>query len=269
MLRPFKKLLARAGFAARPDFLIIGAQKAGTTALHQILNQHSRVLGSVTKEIHYFNDDTWCRPSTRHEYACCFPLTFQLRSGLRLFESTPSYLCHPEVPRRLRDYHARLKLIILLRDPVERAFSAWTMYHHVFRTGVRQALHDPRSFAEVVTEDLPAVERRAYPQDSRWYFGRGLYQRQIEAFKKCFPDTQLLILESVALRREFDRTIAAVQDFIGVPRESLRSVVANESAIDETSVYADAIARLRAFYHPHNEALRAYLSRELPSFHRP
>lgn len=269
MLRPLKKLLVRCGYHSKPDFLIVGAQKGGTTALYDILNRHSRIRGTSPKEIHYFSDDRWYHPDTLDEYAVHFPLPVQVASGQKLFESTPCYLCHPDVPRRLHAYHPELKLIILLREPVERAFSAWTMFHHQFRMGGWKSLHDPRDFAQVVAEDLPAtVAGRDYPEDKYSYFGRGLYRRQIEACLRYFSRDQLYLVESAALRDDFERTIGEIQDFIGVSREPLVRILSHERVRDEREIYQAELAHLREFYAPHNVSLFNLLGRKLPSFRK-
>src|SRR5512145_282832 len=98
-----------------PDFVVIGAQTAGTTALYAYLRWHPGVTGPPWKEVSFF-DRHWWRGEAWHRGQ------FPLRSGQRLVgEASPSYLCHPLAPGRARSLVPDAKLVALVRDPVDRA----------------------------------------------------------------------------------------------------------------------------------------------------
>ena len=109
-----------------PDFLILGAQKAGTTSLHRYLEQHHAVLPPSTKEVHYFDvqwwrGEKWYRsnfPTARHRRARRLPDGRPAISG----ESSPYYLAHPLVPARVKQTIPAVPMIVILRDPIERAY---------------------------------------------------------------------------------------------------------------------------------------------------
>jgi len=105
---------------------IIGSQKAATTSLFTYLVRHPQIEGSSKKEVHYFDNhqnfsqgDAWY-----HKH-----FTYN-RKSLNI-EATPRYLYAPHVPQRLFEFNSKAKLIIVLRNPVERAYSAWNMYRQM------------------------------------------------------------------------------------------------------------------------------------------
>src|SRR5947209_1159841 len=132
---------------ALPDFLIIGAQKAGTTSLYRYLAAHPDIVASTRKEVHFFDINFW-----RGEwwYRSLFPLRrrLQRRPPLRnrpaiTGEASPYYLFHPFAPERAAQLLPDAKLIVLLRDPVERA---WSHYRHEVANG-RETMTFPDALA--------------------------------------------------------------------------------------------------------------------------
>ncbi|MGZ8918140.1 MAG: sulfotransferase family protein [Methylobacter sp.] len=107
-----------------PNFMIIGAQKAGTTALYEYLSRHPQIQPTKVKELHYFNCEA--RYKNGIEFYRSF---FQLDTESKLlFDASPGYLNNANAPKRIYAHNPNVKIIILLRDPVERAYSAWNMY---------------------------------------------------------------------------------------------------------------------------------------------
>lgn len=179
-----------------PDVLIIGAQKAGTTSLFYYLAQHPGVSASRTKEVHYFDNaydkgETWYR---RH---------FERRRGTEIFvEASPYYLYHPLAPARASALLPKAKLIVLLREPVSRAFSH---YHHERARGF-----EPLSFEEAMnTEPQRLADSdarlargeigRSFEHQHFSYRSRGLYADQIERWLECFPASAFLFLKAEAM----------------------------------------------------------------------
>ncbi|HEV2894458.1 MAG TPA: sulfotransferase, partial [Actinomycetota bacterium] len=125
-----------AGLRLLPDYLIIGAQRAGTTSLHRYLIQHPGVRTTLrTKGVHFF-DTAYGRGMSW--YASRFPTKLTAwyvarRHGveLRTGEASPYYLFHPHVPARVAEHLPQVRLIALLRDPVGRAYSHYQ--HEVAR----------------------------------------------------------------------------------------------------------------------------------------
>ena len=129
MKESIKYIFRRLGFATKVNTFIIGAQKCGTTSLHEALCSHSRCIEApFKKELHFWSNGPG--PNLLAEYESQFPF---LSAKFRLLDSTPNYLFETSVISRIHRYNPNAKFIVLLRNPIKRAFSAWSMYHHAFQ----------------------------------------------------------------------------------------------------------------------------------------
>lgn len=261
-VKRLKNLLLKVGYYSKPNFIIIGAQKAGTTGLFSTLNKHNSIIGSHKKEIHYFDNDSWYSEKKLHSYHSFFPLPHNVPKKARLFEATPIYLFHPLVAKRLYKYNPNLKLIVLLRNPSERAFSAWTMYHHHFKTGRHKYLHDPRPFDIAIKEELKNIENTSFVDNKIAYIKRGIYHYQIEEYLKYFPLEQMLFIESNALKEHSEKTLKVIHDFIDVPSRQQLLIKANKSKVSQKAIYEKDLQILKDFYRPHNEKLYYLIGEE-------
>ena len=215
--------------AAAPDFVIIGAQRAGTTSLHAYLSAHPQVQTPVTKELHFLTD--------RYErgldwYLGQFPLS--LPPGTLTGESTPYALFHPLSPERLGQIAPRAKLIALLRNPVERAYS-----HYLLE---RSRGLEPLAFGDALEAEadrLAGEEVRlrrdptsvSMPHKHFSYVARGDYAPQLERWLASYPRDQLLVLQSEALYTKTPETFARVATFLGIaPEKDVPFVAHNRSS---------------------------------------
>ena len=203
-----------------PDFIIIGGQKCGTTSLYQYLSEHPSVAPAVRKEVHYFDwafrqGTGWYRA---HFATRPYRAAYELRTGQRLVvgEASPLYLFHPDVPKRARALLPDAKLIALLRDPVQRAYSH---YQQRVRRG-KESL----PFAEAVAREAERIGdcpiEQTYTSTTRRessYLTRGLYAHQLENWMRVFPREQLLILSSEDFFGDTARVFARVLAFLGLP----------------------------------------------------
>jgi hypothetical protein len=204
-----------------PDFLILGAQKAGTTALYAYLRRHPGITGPSWKEVsffdrHYARGEAWYRGN--------FPNKLRAR-GL-VGEASPSYVFHPLAPERVRGLVPEAKLIVLVRNPVDRAFSH---YQHEVALG-----REPLSFEDALDaeeERLRGEEERMladprYFSHAWWnytYRARGRYAEQLERWLEGFPPEQLLIVSSEDLGSDPGGTYGRVLEFVGAPPHRLES----------------------------------------------
>jgi hypothetical protein len=203
-----------------PDFLILGAQKAGTTALYAYLRRHPRITGPSWKEVSYFD-----RHYARGEdwYRGNFPNLGRTREKL-VGEASPSYLFHPLAPERVRGLLPEVRLVALVRNPIDRALS-----HHQHEVALGR---EPLSFEEA----LAAEEQRLDGEEERlradpryfsrawWshtYKARGRYAEQLERWLAVFPREQLLILPSEELLGEPETAYARVLEFLAAPPHRL------------------------------------------------
>jgi hypothetical protein len=240
----------------RPNFIIVGAQKAGTTALFHMLQQHSQLIGSKTKEIHYFdNDETYSNNSIEY-YHSHFINETKDESPKLFFEATPIYLYHPDVPKRLYSYNPNLKIIILLRDPIDRFLSAWAMYHHHFKSGVYKKYHDHRSLSEVIDYELQNKNNPNYFFNKRGYLQRGNYFYQIMDYLKYFEQKDILILPSVQLKNNHERLFHSTFEFLNVKNESIEYQVLNNSLVSVEIDNQNDLDRLQNFYSQPNKNLK-------------
>lgn len=262
MKNKIKTLLLKLNYCTKPNFIIVGAEKAGTTALHSILEQHSKIVSGRIKEIHYFDNHKWYLKKRIHEYHSYFPLPHQIDRGTLTFEATPNYLYLPDIPKRLYDYNPNLKLIISLRDPALRALSAWSMYHHNFKAGSQTHLNDPRSFSKAVSDELEFIDQENKSYDHIEYIRRGIYHFQIEAYLNYFPSNQILVLENTELINLSDSTSNKIQSFLGLPIEQLKSTQKAVSKFNHSNEYTNEIKNLYKFYKPFNKKLFKLLGKE-------
>jgi hypothetical protein len=214
-----------AGLRLLPDYLIIGAQRAGTTSLHRYLVQHPGVRTMLrTKGVHFF-DTNYGRGLAW--YASRFPTrlyawTVARRHGvtLRTGEASPYYLFHPHVPARVAEHLPRVKLIALLRDPVQRAYSH---YQHEVARGFETLSFEEAIEAEPArltgeTKRLAAEPLyNSFAHQHHSYLARGRYHEQLAAWRARFPDEQLLVLSSERFFREPDATFRRVLEFLELP----------------------------------------------------
>lgn len=172
----------------KPSFFIIGAQKAGTSALFRMLARHPDVLVPQEKELHFFDNDAhYARGISAYRKA--FPIA-PLRGRKHTFEATPDYLFVEEAAARMHMHFPDARLIALLRDPVMRAYSAWNMFRDFGQSARWAHLHDPRPFAEAVADELAGKPVRMEHR----YLSRGHYAGQVMRFHALFGRERLLII---------------------------------------------------------------------------
>lgn len=246
-----------------PDFLIVGAQRAGTTALYEYLRRHPAVTGPAWKEVnffdvHYRRGEAWYRGH--------FPIGAR-RRGLDpiVGEASPSYLFHPLAPARVRALLPEVRLIALLRNPIARAHSH---YHHEVDLG-----REPLAFEDALEREEERMrgelERMladpAYVSHAWWnfsYLARGRYAEQLERWLAVFPREQLLVLPSELL---FDRpaeTYARILEFLGAAPHELGSYP-RVFGRDYSEMRAETRRELADYYERPNRQLSELLGQEL------
>ena len=197
---------------ALPDAVILGAQKSGTSSLHNYLVQHPGVIEPLRKEVHYFDvayerGEAWYR-------AHFGPLG---DPGLNL-DSSPYYLFHPAVPQRLHDLLPDAKLIVLLRDPVRRAYSHYWHERDKKREtlGFEDAIAaEPERLGDAHQQLAAGTLQRSHAHQHFSYLARGRYAEQLERWFTLFPREQFLVLRFEDLARE---PLARIEPDARLPR---------------------------------------------------
>lgn len=257
----FRKYLIKCGLYSSPDFIIVGAQKAGTSALFSILNQHSQITGAHRKEINYFDQDRiYNNDNNYNHYYSFFPLPMNVRSNHLVFEATPEYLYHPYCAKRIFKFNPSIKIIAILREPATRAYSAWRMYHNFKNHPEYSHLYEPRSFRQVIDEETKQIEQANWYNNPIGYVKRGIYSEQLKAYIDQFPNKQLFIIEYKHLIEHYFKILKEIFEFLEINYESLPNQELNKGKGGET-VYSEEIQFLRSFYERYNEKLYSLLGR--------
>lgn len=239
-----------------PDFLIIGAQKAGTTSLYHYLIQHPNIDAAVTKEVHYFDvffekEKDW--------YVDQFPSLKTCNDHLT-GEATPYYIFHPNAPNRIYDMMPRTKIIVLLRNPIDRAYSH---YHHAVRN-----LGEILSFEDAINKEEERLngELEKFQSESNYnsinyqhysYLKRGIYVDQLQLWYKLFPKDQILVLNYELFFSGLPRSMNAVTDFLGISNYEFQIEPLNQGKYDPMNIQTRNL--LREYFYLHNQRLFKYL----------
>jgi Sulfotransferase domain len=246
-----------------PDFLIIGAQRGGTTSLYNYLGEHPLVCPSYRKEVHFFdyNFDKGLRWYRSH-----FPRREEMETsgGRRVTgESSPYYIFHPLAAERARATVPDVRLIALLRDPVERAISHYYMSRRDgFETAsLEDALEREVKLLESGSEDEADWLRFNGSHSRQSYLRRGIYADQLARWKGQFPGEQLLVLRSEDLFANPAATIAIVQSFLGLPTQPLVDARPFNEGVRDAEADGGVRQWLREFYRPHNQRLEILMGR--------
>jgi hypothetical protein len=221
--------VATAGQRSLPDFLVIGAQKAGTTSLYHYLTQFGDVRSASTKEVHYFDHhyelgERW--------YRSRFPV---LRVGRAWItgEATPSYLLHPAVPGRVAALVPDVRLVALLRHPVERAYSH---FQHSRARGTEPVQDFERALdmePERTDDAWTRLERAGSRQrdvETFSYVRRSRYMPQLRRWLDVFPASSLLLVTAEELSSAPGEVLDRVRRHLGLPPTSERIALDRRNA---------------------------------------
>jgi len=215
-----------------PDFFLIGAPKAGTSALHAALAVHPHLFLSRVKEPKYYMcgdspPPAYKGPGDAHssqewiwQRECYLELFARAPKGTLRGESTPFYLYNRDARRRIAADNPGAKLIAVLRDPVDRAYSNWM---HLWMDGL-----------EPQADIVEAVAREQQRVDAGWapfwhYSGLGMYGRQLVDLFDHVPREQVLLLRYRELVDTPDITLNRVCDFLGVEGAEIDTIPSDNS----------------------------------------
>lgn len=262
-LPPLRRLTA--GLRALPDSLIIGAQRCGTSSLVRHLARHAGVLKSLGRgEIHFFDRDAIYARGVDW-YRSRFPLrsvVSLVERGLgyapRVLEKTPAYLFRPRATRRMAELLPDARLIVLLRDPVERT---WSNYHHALREN-GLALR----FEEVVEQGMAALERDgvdgvAETLGPATILARSVYHEQLRRLFGLYPRERVHVERSESYFERPDETVDRLLDFLGLPRTRLSAAPVRPPPY--APLAPGLRARLEEYFRPHNARLEELLGRPM------
>lgn len=248
-----------------PDFIIIGAGKSGTSSLYNYLIQHPNIYSAKIKEVNYFirKWTKWYRPN--------FPTIFQkfyvkklLKKPFLTGEASPFYLLHPNVPKKVYEKIPDVKLIIILRDPVDRAFSQYNQWKNTdfenltFEEAIKtEKIKTREEWQNYTDEEIPDSRKNVKYS----YLEGGLYFEQIKRWLDVFPRNQILILKAEDFFSFPSKISSEVFEFLGAPPFEVDSTkkfnVGQYSQIEPNTEKS-----LRIFFQPYNKKLYELLGKD-------
>jgi hypothetical protein len=241
------------------NFVIGGTQKGGTSALDLFLRQHPQIcMPETRKELHFFDrEENFAKKPPLKKYHANFHPQRQHRV---LGEATPIYMYWNAAPTRIWSYNPEMKWIIILRQPAERAFSAWSMENH------RRA--EDLSFEEAIEQEA-ARSRRSLPLQERVfsYVDRGFYASQIRRLFNIFGEEQCLVLLNEDLRDNHWPTLQRVFEFLELDDSPVVAPAAVFQQEYDEEMDPQLFARLTARFHFDIKELERLLKRDLSAWY--
>lgn len=243
------RLVRRAshGLRRHPEILVIGAIRAGTSALAEWLSRHPGVKAPAQKEVKYFDFHF-------HRGEGWYRSFFPIRRRSHSFDASPSYLVSAHAADRARRVIPSARVVVLLRDPVERAWS-----HFRLRTALGT---EERSFAAVFDEQL-AAPPDPFPPASRPadipILSAGLYAPQLRPWLAAFGPGSVLVVESSDLADPRSQTLADICQFTGL--SSAQAPVPHANAAPPMQIPDELRRKLSKFYEDPNRELADLLGR--------
>ena len=225
-----------------PTFLVVGGVKCGTFSLYEYLRRHPNVVVGLEKELDYFNAAKHSFPDTAWYESQFRVLDRRKRHDIHAVgEFTPSYCFSPCV-ERIFEYNSHMKLIMMVRNPVDRAISQYHMY-------VQQGMEDRGLMDALFADD-------GEPHLSYAYLTRGRYHEQISLMRKYFPETQVLVHRLEDLAQAPEPVMRSVARFLDIsPLEGVEFKPWNVGDYSQAEVDPQLKWDLREYFRPHNMML--------------
>jgi len=239
-----------------PEFLIIGVQRGGTTSLYNYLIRHPLILPALVKEVHYFDLSfhkgiNW--------YLGNFPRRAQRQGNQRAItgEASPYYIFHPHVPKRVFETFPSMKFILLLRNPIDRAYSH---YQNEVRLG-----YEHLSFEDAIDQEVSRVDSETPKllQDEGYqsinhrhftYLSRGIYIDQLNNWLNVIPREQILIVKSEDFFESPQTILGKVLSWLDLPGWNFPGFRIH-NRLEYQKMNPLTRDRLQTYYEPHNQAL--------------
>jgi hypothetical protein len=257
-LRPHRIIYARMERCRPPDFLIIGTERGGTTSLYNYLAAHSRVRRALRKEINFFDENyskgwAW--------YLAHFPI-YNQKDDFLTGEASPSYLFFPEVPSRVATHLPDTRIIVLLRNPVDRAYSH---YHHEASLGYEALSFEDALSREVSTDkdgnwQLTDLRSRGLFASRHYsYLSKGIYIRQLRRWMEVLPRSRFFVAKSEDFFQNPSHVFSQVLEFLHLsPEGGISFRKYNEGQYEPLDLRTRS--KLQSFYSSYNRELSLLLN---------
>ncbi len=267
----YRKLTSR--LRSLPDFIIIGAGRAGTTALYSYLIQHPSIAAALTdnnKPVDDFHFFEYMTSNNVQWYKSHFPILFSKsnkhKNSLITGEYTSTYMYHPDVPKRIFNLLPKIKLIVILRNPIDKAYST---YHQQLLFGECITSFEETINAEFrrmnLNKDFPELNSNNPSFENYVAYNiirHGIYADYLETWLEIFNREQILILNSDDLKKSKKETLNHVFNFLNVSNYDITP--SDNKAVRVTirkypPINKDTRKKLIEFYKPHNQRLNTLL----------
>ena len=240
------------------QFMIIGVQKAGTSAAVANLSKHKDIW-LKPDQVHFF--DRWYSKGLKHYKDI---MKCSKKEATLIGEKTPTYIYCDGCMERIKAAAPNTKFLLFLREPISRAYSHWNMVTQNMR-------QEHYSFNECVDRELTTLmtEPKTFNNALLHYVQRGFYMDQIEAFLKIFPREQLLVVIAERIRKDPVEEHKRIFEFLGVEATEIVAEDKHLGNYKEKTVPPKTKARLDALYAPHNERLYEFLGERITEWEEP
>ena len=252
-------------FRVLPNFFVIGPGRTGTTSLYHYLYQHPCIIKSAYDELGFFDDNfhlglNW--------YRSLFPTKFtqkKVESKYKKFltyDVTPQLIRRPWTARRISSYFPNAKLIVVLRNPVDKTYS-----HYYLST---MESNEKRSFEEIITKEIEEFQKTKYEDKDDFYFStvveesylaRSFYQEQLEIWFKLFPKKQILIIKSEDLSNKTSKVLQDIFNFLMLPEYEIQDI-SKHRVSSYSQMNSNVRKTLLEFFRPYNKQLYEFLGRD-------
>lgn len=239
-----------------PEFLIVGAQKAGTTSLYNCLKQHPQVQTARKKEVHYFSQ---YYDRGIHWYLEHFP---ERAPGILSGEASPFYLFHPHSAERIAHQLPGVKIIIIVRNPVHRAISHYHQQarrHHEKLPMLEAFQQEPDRINKAWARLLAGQQQSGVRIQQSSYLKRGEYLEQLLRYEERFPASQILLLESEAFFENPQPVLEKLFGFLGIETAFMPNDLWPRKPGNYVDTDPATLDFLKTYFRPHNEALFKHL----------
>lgn len=248
-----------------PDFIIIGAQRCGSTSLYNYLIKHQEIIPGLMKEVHFFDYHFQKGPGW---YRSFFPRSTTLHNPKRdhqekyiTGEATPNYLFYPHAARRVHTTLPSVKLIVLLRNPVDRAYSH---YNYEVKLGVEdlpfsEAIQREKTIIPLENSKVMGDESyKSFDYQNYSYLSRGKYIEQLEIWNKYFSMKDILVLKSEDLFFNPAQVLEKTYQFLGLKKYSFPDFEIYNS-LTYQNLDREQRNLLTAYFEPYNNRLYKFL----------
>tara|TARA_Y100000816_G_scaffold279605_1_gene252079 strand:+ start:2395 stop:3306 length:912 start_codon:yes stop_codon:yes gene_type:complete len=220
------------------DVFIVGGQKCGTTALHNYLIKHPKIISGKIKELHFFDYEPYFDKENIIKSPMHLRALFQRKipEDSILIDSTPNYSWWENSINRIYNYNKNAKLIFIMRNPVQRALSHWNMQYDL-----KISL---KSFRDSYNQELRGDTSRELS-----YISRGFYSKQIKKMFNIFGRKNVQILESKDLKENTNNELLKISNFLNIDKKdfSVEKIVNNSRAYHSKLEEIDKVKLIKIF----------------------